>query len=835
MADIRIFIASSFDTEHERAVVGDAVRRLNDLYEPQGWRIRLHCWEDYEPTYRGLRKQSEYNEDLIKKSDLFIALFRGNCGQFTQEEIQFWTDTLHHVPVVLDIQDTAVCKTTVNRYLASQGLTPIAVSDDDDIFTQVETLVVNHIASHPVSIIPAHTIAAKELYATIPDDRATERAYFGNLVRSVDDLAERTFHSRCHLTTGNDTKIPTSDYYAAILKDTVSPAEEAEILTAINSRKGGRRPDVALYYNHDDAICANHPQINAAIHSNGIFNEPYDNLCRVKFNLVRWLHQQSILGVELNAGIDIQDGWFVFFKLPVIQLATLGIHDGTIAQQLASLLRLFSFAVLGVNTQVASPTGDVDIDAFDEQLSRLNAVSDVILDVNKEIRSRKETWLRQISDNIDSLISSGVNDTNIGRLTALIDRKEKLQASLDVDTRELLRTQMLMVQVSDTYTTQFATTGRDADAQYLKVVQTADRYEVKDPTVEMMRMNYANYLHHQNRNTEALAFYEKAMENIEAFDNRSELMRHYIIHLYVTYINFVSSLGENQRAFRAIQRLIQKATAWEKQGIPEIEILANCCQILACQLRIRPLQGDVTGLLNQAARTYMRAISLPHEAFDPSVRTDVFCDLPNCIAATTIDAAHILNMADDEIKHNVDILLDQVVDYATKHQEEPGSLLYLSEAYHNWAFFYSDYLGDQTKAREHCLKALEARRHLYDVCKHPGKLYEIGQSLLLLGATYVNGITASLSEADFHAAMRYAEECLVLYEALNTEHYLEQETRVHQAIQLKGSILYYGGHKKEGLALLKQAWDWNLLHPENNYADRFRGVAGEILEKEGMV
>ena len=61
MSDIRLFIASSIDTEHERCVIGDTVRRLNDRYEPQGWRIRLLCWEDYEPAYRGLRKQSEYN------------------------------------------------------------------------------------------------------------------------------------------------------------------------------------------------------------------------------------------------------------------------------------------------------------------------------------------------------------------------------------------------------------------------------------------------------------------------------------------------------------------------------------------------------------------------------------------------------------------------------------------------------------------------------------------------------------------------------------------------------------------------------------------------------
>lgn len=837
MSDIRLFIASSFDTAHERAVIGDAVRRLNDRFEPQGRRVRLHCWEDYEPAYRGLRKQSEYNEDLIKHSDIFIALFRANCGQFTQEEVKVWTDVLHRAPVVLNILDAAVDKSIVNNYLTGHGLVAVDVADDNAIIAQVEALVSNYIAAYPVAATGITAVRAKEIYVTIPDDHSSERAPFGNLVRSVDDLAERTFHSRCRLTMGEAGKIPSSDYYAAILKDSVSANEETEILTAINSRKTGAKPDVVLYYNYGDAVCTNHPQIGAAISGNGIFNESFDSLHRVKFNLVRWLHQQSILSVELNAGIDIQDGWFVFFKLPVIPLSTLGITGGTITQQLAQLFKLFAFAVLGVNTQVTSTSGDVDLAALDNQMVRVDAVGDALHEVEQEIRRQREEWLQQVTDNIDALLSGVIDNTNIGRLTSLIDRKAQLQTALTVEPRELLRTQMLMVQVSDTFPQPFATTGRDADAQYLKVAQTADGYGVKDPTVEMMRMNYANYLHRQNRNTEALAYYEAAMTNIDAFDGHSELLRRYIMHLYVTYINFVSSLGENERAIGAIQRLIEKETAWEGQGLTEDEALANRCQILACQLRIRPLSGDVPGLLNHSMDTYQKACAIPQESFDPSVRMDVFCDLPNCIAATTMDYGALLIKPEDKfkLKQNVDYFLGSVVDYVDKHREDASGELYLSEAYHNWAFFYSDIIGDQAKAREYCKLALAVRRHLYEETKQPEALYEVAQSLLLLGATYVNDIQGTLSEADFKDALCYADECLTLYETLNQEHYLEQETRVHQAIQLKGSILYYYGRKQEGLTLLKRAWDWNLSHPENNYASRFCGVAGEILEKEGWI
>lgn len=700
MSDIRLFIASSFDTEHERTVIGDTVRRLNDRYESQGWRIRLLCWEDYEPAYRGLRKQSEYNEDLIRNSDLFIAMFRANCGQFTQEEVKVWIDELHRTPVVLNIIDATVNKSNVNTFLKGYNLVGVDVADDGAIIAQVGTLVSDYISAHPLPATSKTTVPAKEIYATIPDDRSFERAPFGNLVRSVDDLAERTFHCRCRLTMGEKAKIPSSDYYAAILKDSVNTAEESEILTAINNRKTGPKPDVVLYYNYGDAVCTNHPKISAAINGNGIFNEPFDSLCRVKYNLIRWLHQQSILSVKLKVGIDIQNGWFVFFNMPVIPLTMLGITTDSLTQQLEQLFRQFTFAVLGVNTQVTSSSGDIDLDALDAQMERDLIISGVIQDVENEILKRREEWLQQVTDNINTLLSGVIDDSNIGRLTALIDKKEELQLKLFAEPGELLRTQMLMIQVSDTYPRQFATTGRDADAQYLKVAQTADNYGVKEPTVEMMRMNYANYLHRQNRNTEAMAFYQTAMANIESLDDNSELLRNYIMHLYVTYINFVSFLGENERAHDAIQRLIQKEIAWEKDGLTEAETIANKSQILACQLRIRPLQGDVAGLLNHSMTTYQMACELSEESFDRSVRTDVFCDLPNCIAATTIDAQPYLKMADDKVKHNIDIFLGNVVAYAEQHKDDYSCVLYQSEAYHNWAFYYSNLKGEQPVARE---------------------------------------------------------------------------------------------------------------------------------------
>ena len=651
----------------------------------------------------------------------------------------------------------------------------------------------------------------------------------------MDDLAQRAFHSRCRLTSNNQAKIPVSDYYAAILKDTVNASEEQELLTAIQSCATTKKPEVQLYYNYGDSICRDHPQLQSAITTSGLFNEPYDSLYRVRFNLVRWLYQQTLLGVKLEAGIDIKEGWFVFCNLPVIPLEQLGISGGTVTQQLIQLLKAFSFAVLGVNTQVTTPQGEIDLQTLEEQMMRADSVSEVLKEVEVEIKQRREEWLHRVTERIDTLLSVEVSNESIVELTNLIDKKEQLQTALAVPSRELLRTQMLMVQVSDTYPHQFATTGRDADAQYLKVTQTADCYGIIDPTVEMMRMNYANYLHRQNRNAESLAYYETAINNIEELDDQSELLRYYIIHLYVTYINHLSFLGENGPAIAAIQRLSQKEAAWERNGIQEVEKIANNSRILACRLRIRPLSGDVASLLNRSMNTYQQACSVPQDSFDQFIRTEVFCDLPICIAASAIDAQPYLRMEAEQLRHNVDFFLGQVVDYADGHKDEENAMFYLSEALHNWAFFYSNEKGQQLKAREFCERALAVRRQVYADTHHPEGLYEIAQSLLLLGATYVNDIKGELSPSDFKTALGYADECLSIYQSLNQEHFPEQDLRVHQAIQLKGSIQYYGGRKADGFALLRQAWDWNSAHPGNSYEAVFRGVAGIILKSERMI
>ena len=85
MKTIKIFLASSEELDYDRMAFGNLVRRLDDMYEKRGIRIKLFEWEDYDSAYNDKRKQDEYNE-YVCQSDIFLALFHKKAGQFTIEE-----------------------------------------------------------------------------------------------------------------------------------------------------------------------------------------------------------------------------------------------------------------------------------------------------------------------------------------------------------------------------------------------------------------------------------------------------------------------------------------------------------------------------------------------------------------------------------------------------------------------------------------------------------------------------------------------------------------------------------------------------------------------------
>lgn len=91
MKEIKVFLASSEELKYDRLAFSDLIRKLDNIYEKRGIRIKLLQWEDFDSAYNDKRKQDEYNE-YVKQSDLFLALFRTKAGKFTVEEFELARD-----------------------------------------------------------------------------------------------------------------------------------------------------------------------------------------------------------------------------------------------------------------------------------------------------------------------------------------------------------------------------------------------------------------------------------------------------------------------------------------------------------------------------------------------------------------------------------------------------------------------------------------------------------------------------------------------------------------------------------------------------------------------
>ena len=83
--EIHIFLASSKELAYDREQIMMLISQLQKSYGNKGIHIVLDQWENQDPAFKGVRTQDEYNY-LIRRSNLFIALFHHKAGKYTQEE-----------------------------------------------------------------------------------------------------------------------------------------------------------------------------------------------------------------------------------------------------------------------------------------------------------------------------------------------------------------------------------------------------------------------------------------------------------------------------------------------------------------------------------------------------------------------------------------------------------------------------------------------------------------------------------------------------------------------------------------------------------------------------
>lgn len=840
METVNVFIASSLELADWRMAIGCAFMQWSEEYEKYGIRLKMSCWEDYRPEFTGQRKQTEYNEDLIKKSQIFIALFWTRCGMYTQEEVRVALETKMPMDFILrqDVQDTK----EIDTFLSSKKITPKFASSIPDMLDIIKCNINNYLSSH-VFRANSHLELSKNgqlVYLTIPQDCLEEENIIKNSIRQIDYLCEEFFNDRCHLRQNDNTLICSSDYYLALLKDSLTNREQKEVITAIeNTNKFNQLKQSALYEYRGAKFRQNNPAVSSLFKEVGIFTEEYVGPQLVKFNLLRWMIETHVTDVTEQAGINVSDGWVTFLGIKIIHLSQININDSDPSIQLSKLLLLLS------SKMVAEKTEDVLSDEeFNEEEFNAAVISEqrhqcALEDQMSNSLERFVQLHNKLSNQINKLLADKMGKDHvvdiIRFLQKLIKIEKKLQESGKCQVRDVIKSMILIVKLHDTYSKEFESTRINIDLHYKSIVEYADSNNFIDLDVEIMRFNYGNYLARHNLNNDAIECYESSMKNMLSIDAHSRYLRLSLTHAFITCINHLINLGILDKAICYITQFEDSIATWSNL-MDKKEITIIKVRLLASKLRMRPFHYPHETLIKSAENMIKLIINTQNINFGEKGADEVYIDFPNCYVAYLIDTVNINNYSFNLLR------AQEIINYliptisSVTLLDKDYQLFYLGEVNHNFGRLFNLMPNDSQwfqplTARKHFLTSERFRRDLLNISQDSTAKEALANTLFNIGTTYTNGKYKIVNPAEALEALKYIEESLQIYEKLNTEHHLEQETNVYKVKLLKATVLIISnlGKEREGLDLLQECKNWSDSHPDNSYKETFDGVYMSFL------
>lgn len=181
MKIVNIFLASSIkEFEKERILIGDYVRRINEISSAKGYLIRLFLCED---EYNN--SQSVYDRQ-IQKSDIFFAIIGEHLGEFTRHEIFDVADCCDSIKerilvFTTDIENHTITAGLRNRYQLlkpQNNLLECLKGAINDAITNVLDSI------EQISTVP---IVPNSFFLDIPDWDTLECAVIGNIIRRLKD------------------------------------------------------------------------------------------------------------------------------------------------------------------------------------------------------------------------------------------------------------------------------------------------------------------------------------------------------------------------------------------------------------------------------------------------------------------------------------------------------------------------------------------------------------------------------------------------------------------------------------------------------------------------
>lgn len=252
--------------------------------------------------------------------------------------------------------------------------------------------------------------------------------------------------------------------------------------------------------------------------------------------------------------------------------------------------------------------------------------------------------------------------------------------------------------------------------------------------------------------------------------------------------------------------------------------LARC---YSCVLAAAPKDYGVCEDLAQRAEMLLEKLHKTYDIrpFDDNY-FDAICYLSIVLSTYYIDRFEKGN--DIYYKKGLRYIKESIDSLYARYPYDPEYIEHsLSQPFHNRAYLYSKN-EEWDKAVSNYKSALKKRRDVYENSLNDKDLFEVAQTCVNIGDAY-------RIKKIFDKALEYADEALNIYKSKRNENQIIFDMLYYEAYQLKATILMdidvlNGKTPDIPLSMMEECMKWSNSHPTNDYADRFNGVSGKILQ-----
>lgn len=788
---VNIFLASSSELRRERLLIGNRVRMLNDEWEPRGVRIKLNIWEDYAPEFTGERKQTEYNRNLVDKSDIVIGMFRSVCGKYSQEEVlranSNNSDSLHCYRLPAD--DDSAVRTFEN----SSGITMEAIADIEEGWQKIKSTTEGYIISHFAVSDDARLLKRELIYATLGADLREEEDELGNMIRGVDMLVEQTIGMRCSLLPMMDCRyVGESDYYMALLNNVLDEQSRDEFVAAYNAKKRSNRPPAIASFQKKDGTVTRYDadnEVSKLMLTSGkeFFPIVYESLDTVKTILVAYLlRKRQVLSPDVAFAMgDNQDLYFGGRRIADAGKA------------------------LGLMTEMVSE--------FVVHVELLELMMPTVPKLGMEASLRREINDLLLRGNLDSRYANRLVD-KCSELIGLL-RRNVFKGYYKPD--YVLRMMLLRIACNDQYSNHI---GDTPDVYYKEFVDYADRHSIADADVEAMRINFANAFARGGREDEAMRLFGVVRSNLRRIDTTAKILRP---RLFLLYYNALATLA-TIRQEAELNEWAEELKVLVEQWIKEDESLTyyRCYPV---SFRIDVLPVDVLAddkLLAEAEELWNEMKTGERDDVDRFSWLQAIHGLTKSLARYYLDRMSVGRLAIDVVmsyaqksKSYSDVeecLCHELIKY-----DRDEGLRHTAGMLHNRGFLLVK-MCKPFDALVCYMHSLECRQQLFEHKPTASREDDVAETMVNIGALLLETPGRfECSNPDMSTdPLYYAEAALEIYVGHN-DGTLYHATNEYKARLLKGTVLYYKGESEEqrqaGIAILKDVKRWDEENPDNYY------------------